>query len=89
MTAHINGSGSDYSKISFIYTCLFFFVFGVFQLSWFDFNERLLLIQELINDEDEKLKGLKLELGDEVFKAVTLALIKLYSNTYSNSYFYD
>ena len=63
--------------------------FGVFQLSWFDFNERLLLIQELINDEDEKLKGLKLELGDEVFKAVTLALIKLYSNTYSNSNFYD
>ena len=55
----------------FILLCL-----GVFKLSWFDFNERLLLIQELINDEDEKLKGLKLELGDEVFKGVTLALIK-------------
>lgn len=43
----------------------------------------LLLIQELVDDEDEKLKGLKKELGDEVYKAVTSALIEI--NEYNPS----
>lgn len=43
----------------------------------------LLLIQELIDNEDEKLKGLEKEMGDEVYKAVTSALIEI--NDYNPS----
>lgn len=41
------------------------------------------MFQGFINDEDEKLKGLKKEMGDEVYKAVTTALIEI--NEYNPS----
>ncbi|KAF4392667.1 hypothetical protein F8388_003087 [Cannabis sativa] len=49
-----------------------------FQVKLIDGNH-----QELINEEDEKLKGLKKELGDEVFKAVKSALVEI--NEYNPS----
>ncbi|KAK7300722.1 hypothetical protein RJT34_11571 [Clitoria ternatea] len=39
--------------------------------------------QEIIDDEDEKLKGLKNEMGEGIYKAVTAALIEI--NTYNPS----
>lgn len=40
-------------------------------------------VQEFIDDEDEKLKGLKKELGDEAYNAVASALIEI--NEYNPS----
>lgn len=40
-------------------------------------------VQEFIDDEDEKLKALKKELGDEVFDVVSKALIEM--NEYNPS----
>lgn len=40
-------------------------------------------VQEIIDEEDEKLAGLKNELGDEVFQAVVTALMEL--NEYNPS----
>jgi hypothetical protein len=41
------------------------------------------LFQQAIDEEDEKLKGLRNELGDEVYKAVTTALMEI--NDYNPS----
>lgn len=41
------------------------------------------LFQQVIDVEDEKLKGLRNELGDEVYKAVTTALMEI--NDYNPS----
>lgn len=41
------------------------------------------LVQAVVNDKDEKLQGLKTELGDEVYKAVTTALMEI--NEYNPS----
>lgn len=35
------------------------------------------MFQEVIDDEDEKLKGLKYEMGDDVYKAVSTALLEM------------
>ena len=42
-----------------------------------------MLVQEVINDEDEKLRDLKDEMGDEVYKAVTSAMNQI--NEYNPS----
>lgn len=47
------------------------------------FHKVCLLIQEIINGEDEKLKGLKKEMGEEVYIAVTTALVEI--NEYNPS----
>jgi hypothetical protein len=41
------------------------------------------LFQQVLDVEDEKLKGLRNELGDEVYKAVTTALMEI--NDYNPS----
>lgn len=41
------------------------------------------MIQELIDDEDEKLKGLRKEMSEDVYKSVTNALIEI--NEYNPS----
>lgn len=41
------------------------------------------LFQQVIDDEDEKLKGLRKELGVEVYEAVTTALMEI--NDYNPS----
>lgn len=40
-------------------------------------------VQEIINEEDDKLKALKNELGDEVYEKVTTAMMEL--NEYNAS----
>ena len=42
-----------------------------------------MLVQEVINDEDEKLRDLKDEMGNEVYKAVTSAIKQI--NEYNPS----
>lgn len=51
-----------------------------FTMIWLYFY---LLVQEVINNEDEKLKDLRDEMGDEVYKAVTDALMEI--NEYNPS----
>lgn len=41
------------------------------------------MVQEIIDDEDEKLAGLKNELGDDVYQAVVTAMMEL--NEYNPS----
>ncbi|KAI6668974.1 hypothetical protein NL676_003859 [Syzygium grande] len=47
--------------------------------SWhpFKFIEAQGKLQEVIDDEDEKLKGLREEMGDEVYEAVSTALLEM------------
>lgn len=47
------------------------------------FSFAMALFQEFIDDEDEKLKGLKKEMGEEVYNAVTTALKEI--NEYNPS----
>lgn len=44
------------------------------------------MFQQVINDKDEKLVGLKEELGEEVYKAVTTALLEINEYNASGSY---
>lgn len=43
-------------------------------------------IQEIINEDDRKLKNLKTDLGDEVYKVVTTALMELNEHNSSGRY---
>lgn len=42
--------------------------------------------EQIINEDDEKLVGLKEQLGDEVYKAVTTALLEINEYNASGSY---
>ncbi|KAF0901261.1 hypothetical protein E2562_038834 [Oryza meyeriana var. granulata] len=42
--------------------------------------------EQIINEDDEKLVGLKLQLGDEVYQAVTMALLEINEYNASGSY---
>ena len=44
------------------------------------------MFQQIINDKDEKLVGLKKQLGEEVYKAVTTALLEINEYNASGSY---
>jgi len=44
------------------------------------------MFQQIINDNDEKLVGLKKQLGEEVYKAVTTALLEINEYNASGSY---
>jgi hypothetical protein len=43
-------------------------------------------LQQIINEGDEKLVGLKEQLGEEVYKAVTVALLEINEYNASGSY---
>lgn len=45
--------------------------------------------QEIIDDEDEKLKGLKNEMGEEVYKAVVAALTEINEYNPSGRYIFS
>jgi hypothetical protein len=44
------------------------------------------MFQQILDDKDEKLVGLKKQLGEEVFKAVTTALLEINEFNASGSY---
>jgi hypothetical protein len=44
------------------------------------------VFQQVIDDKDEKLVGLKKQLGEEVYKAVTTALLEINEYNASGSY---
>jgi len=44
------------------------------------------MFQQILNDKDEKLVGLKKQLGEEVYKAVTTALLEINEYNASGSY---
>lgn len=44
------------------------------------------MFQQVIDDKDEKLVGLKQQLGEEVYKAVTTALLEINEYNASGSY---
>jgi hypothetical protein len=44
------------------------------------------MFQQILDDKDEKLVGLKKQLGEEVYKAVTTALLEINEYNASGSY---